>query len=151
VRLRRAESGDADALAALMAAVDWLREGAGDPPAARWREVIADDDWWVLLAHDGDGLAGVVTVKTAEDLDGAGDISYLVVAPEHWGTGVAAALLAAAVEQMRERGYERGQLRVVVDNHRARRFYERSGWRFTGDEGFNDELGLDLADYRLTL
>jgi RimJ/RimL family protein N-acetyltransferase len=152
VRLRPAESGDADALAALMAAVDWLRDGAGDPPAARWREVIADDDWWVLVAHDdGGGLAGVVTVKPAEDLDGAGHISYLVVAPEHWGTGVAATLLAAAVDQMRDRGYERGQLRVVVDNHRARRFYERSGWRFTGHEAFHDELGLMLADYRLTL
>jgi ribosomal protein S18 acetylase RimI-like enzyme len=64
---------------------------------------------------------------------------------------VGAALLSAAVDQMRDRGYERGQLRVVVDNHRARRFYERRGWRFTGDEGFNEELGLVLADYRLTL
>jgi RimJ/RimL family protein N-acetyltransferase len=151
VKLRPAESGDADALAALMAEVDWLLDGDPDPPATRWREVIADEDWWVVVADDGDGVAGVVTVTKAHDLERAGHISYLVVAPDHWGAGVATALLDAAAGEMRDRGYERGQLRVVVDNDRARRFYERSGWRFTGAEAFNDEIGLMLADYRLEL
>jgi ribosomal protein S18 acetylase RimI-like enzyme len=39
------------------------------------------------------------------------------------------ALHDAALEQLRADGYERCHLWVLEDNPRARRFYERMGWR----------------------
>jgi RimJ/RimL family protein N-acetyltransferase len=49
------------------------------------------------------------------------------VLPEWWGTGVAEELHAAAVEA----GVRR--LWCLEDNHRARRFYEKHGWRENGE------------------
>ena len=49
------------------------------------------------------------------------------------GTGVARLLLAAAERAVRRAGHRTACLGVVVGNARARRFYEREGWRDAGD------------------
>lgn len=67
--------------------------------------------------------------------------------PDWWGRGVAAALHDAAIGEMHARGYESGRLFTPVGQARARRFYERRGWR-VGEEAFNDESGLALMEYR---
>jgi RimJ/RimL family protein N-acetyltransferase len=56
----------------------------------------------------------------------------LYVIPERWGTGLAGELHDRAVEVVRELGSERCHLWVLEDNARARRFYERRGWREDG-------------------
>lgn len=48
------------------------------------------------------------------------------------GSGIAGLLLAEVERQIAERGHGRAWLAVAAGNARARRFYERSGWR---DEG----------------
>lgn len=48
------------------------------------------------------------------------------------GSGVASLLLAEAERQVAEKGHRRAWLAVAPGNTRARRFYERCGWR---DEG----------------
>jgi GNAT superfamily N-acetyltransferase len=54
------------------------------------------------------------------------------VMPERWGTGVADALHEAVLQALRERGDPICRLWVMEENHRARRFYERQGWRLDG-------------------
>ena len=66
-------------------------------------------------------LAGFVTVRKDE-------VEQLYVAAEARGTGTADALLGHA-EDVIARGFDTAWLSVVVGNARARRFYERSGWR----------------------
>ncbi len=51
--------------------------------------------------------------------------------PRRRGTGAAAALLRHG-EQVIARRHPRAWLAVVPGNTRARRFYERNGWRDTG-------------------
>ncbi|MGN6798019.1 MAG: GNAT family N-acetyltransferase [Gaiellaceae bacterium] len=53
------------------------------------------------------------------------------VRPEWWGTGVADELHAAAVDAMPDCPELR--LWVLEENHRARRFYEKHGWRPNGE------------------
>jgi GNAT superfamily N-acetyltransferase len=92
---------------------------------ARWVEASADEAHRTLIAMSGAEPVGAVLVR-AEWLDG------LYVVPERWGSGLAGELHDRALEVVRDLGSERCHLWVLEDNPRARRFYERRGWRENG-------------------
>ena len=60
---------------------------------------------------------------------------FYVLRPWH-GIGVATALMAWVLGEARARGAEDLYLSVFVDNHRARRFYERYGFEYVGKYHF---------------
>lgn len=60
------------------------------------------------------------------------ELDQLFVSPEARGSGVAAALIADAEARLAARGIETAWLVCAIGNHRAARFYEKSGWRLTG-------------------
>ncbi len=85
----------------------------------RWREFAGS----VLLAEDGGqavGLAGY---------DGCW-LHGLYVVPERWGGEVASVLHDAVVAALSD--CPELHLWVLTENRRARRFYERRGWRADG-------------------
>jgi GNAT superfamily N-acetyltransferase len=86
----------------------------------RWREVRG-----TVLVCERDGQAVGVAVIEQCWLHG------FYVLPEHWGTGVARELHAAAVDEQLD--CAELKLWVLEDNRRARRFYEREGWRANGE------------------
>ena len=92
-----------------------------DAIRARWRELHRLDTgrgaWWATGRDGG--------VRSACWLHG------LYVVPEEWGSGVAVALHDAAVAAMPDCPELR--LWTLEANHRARRFYERRGWRLNGE------------------
>ena len=55
----------------------------------------------------------------------------LYVVPEAWGTGVAVALHDAALAALPD--CAEVKLWVLEENRRARRFYEKHGWRRNGE------------------
>ena len=82
--------------------------------------------------------AGDTTVAT---VDGAvagfvmvvGDeVEQVYVDAAHRGSGVAPALLTEAERQVRANGHAQAWLAVAGGNTRARRFYERQGWKDDG-------------------
>ena len=75
----------------------------------------------------------------------------LFVRREHWGTGVATTLLAAAIAAARERGYEQMRLFTPAQQRRARRFYEREGWAVAGEEYHDPGPDLVIVEYRRAL
>lgn len=77
------------------------------------------------VAVVGGDVAGFVMV--VED-----EVEQLFVAREHRGTGVATVLLAEGERQVTAAGHAEPWLAVVEGNARARRFYERCGWRDAG-------------------
>ena len=90
----------------------------------RWRrELVATAT--VLVAETASELVGFVTVDTS-----SGYLDQIVVAPQAWGRGVAAELLAQA-RRLSPRGIT---LHVNTDNLRAIRFYEKHGFRRTGED-----------------
>jgi diamine N-acetyltransferase len=92
---------------------------------AHWSAAAGDPAKRTLIAMNDDEPVGAACVY-AEWLEG------LYVTPEHWGTGLAGELHDWALELVRELGSELCHLWVLEDNARARRFYERRGWRENG-------------------
>lgn len=64
----------------------------------------------------------------------AGDELYqLYVSAEARGKGVAAALIADAEKRFTMLGISTAWLACAIGNHRAARFYEKSGWHLAGN------------------
>jgi putative acetyltransferase len=96
--------------------VDWWRE--------RWRQELIPQAHIVIAESDGE-LAGYVTVDPKTRY-----LDQIVVAPERWGSGIAAALLAEA-KRHSPSGLD---LLVNKDNARAIRFYRKWGFVHDGDD-----------------
>lgn len=77
------------------------------------------------VAVVGDVVVGFVMV--VDD-----DVEQVYVATDHRGTGIAGVLLTEAERLVGASGHQDAWLAVVAGNARARRFYERSGWRDAG-------------------
>ncbi|RAF51334.1 N-acetyltransferase, partial [Burkholderia multivorans] len=60
-----------------------------------------------------------------------GQLAHINLAPEAFGTGVAAVLFTALEDELRHDGYARAYLMVAEGNDRAMRFYEKQGWART--------------------
>jgi GNAT superfamily N-acetyltransferase len=67
-------------------------------------------------------------------LAGHGWLQRLFVRKAAWGTGVAGELHDAALDTLRSHGAESASLWCLAENARARRFYEKRGWRLNGNE-----------------
>lgn len=140
MRIRRAESTDREWIAAL---IPRLHE-FGPPPhraieamnasegAATLAAIDGGDERIVLVAEDATGgRLGFVHLETATDFftrERHGHVSTIVVAPEAERRGVGRALLAAAEDWCRGRGYRLLSLNVFERNEAARRLYERAGF-----------------------
>jgi GNAT superfamily N-acetyltransferase len=92
----------------------------------RWTQALEDPAASVLVAERAEEPVGVALVRPAW-LEG------LYVHPEWWGQGVAAELHDRALEIVRDLGSAQIHLWVLEENARARRFYERRGWRENGE------------------
>ncbi len=84
----------------------------------------------ILVAKDGERVVGFAGYgETAPD---TGEIFALYVLKEYWGTGVAQLLMQAALEKLAS--FPKIVLWMVKGNARAFRFYEKCGFRPTGEE-----------------
>jgi putative acetyltransferase len=128
-RLRPYRSEDEDAAIAL-----WLKTWQQAYPAI---DFAARVKWWrkrwrgelvpnaaIMVAEQADTLIGFVTI------DPSGYLDQLVVAPDHWGSELATALLNEA----KRLSPDRITLLVNTDNIRAIRFYERNGFAHAGED-----------------
>lgn len=78
-----------------------------------------------LAERDGDAVGFVVT----EPHGPTGEVVYLGVDPQAWGSGVGATLVAAAADQAAATGASGLELWVYEDNERAVALYRRTGWQ----------------------
>jgi GNAT superfamily N-acetyltransferase len=132
VRLRAAEDADAGAVGRIWAA-GWLDGHSGLVPEAlvavrtpeSFLERAADRVGDTTVALAGDDVAGFFMIEGDE-------VEQVYVDAAHRGTGVAAALLAGAERAVAGAGHDVAWLAVVAGNARARRFYEKCGWRDAG-------------------
>ncbi len=88
-----------------------------------------------LLLLDGDRIAGTSAFGPSRfgQWPDWGEIISLYLLPAYMGQGCGAALLRAAIRQLRQMGYEKVFLWVLEENRRARRFYEGQGFVFGGE------------------
>ena len=158
MNLRPAEAADVGAL------LDISREGfesyrsfapeGWEPPVFTEEDVVSIDDvaTWILAEEDGEPVGHVLLIpasRSREPVDdpALGHLMMLFVRHSHWGTPAARTLHAAMLDAAHERGFAELRLFTPVEQRRARRFYEREGWRAV-DEMAAPHLGFDVVQYR---
>ena len=135
--LRRARADEAEALLRVQreASLAGLRHiyppdrypFPDDAIRARWREALESEQTSVVVAERDGKILGLAA-WTDGWLDG------LYVVPKAWGNGVAARLHDEALRGIAATGKPGARLWVLEENARARRFYERRGWRPDGSD-----------------
>jgi GNAT superfamily N-acetyltransferase len=148
VIVRAATPADAEE----MARVHWLSSntayGRDDPferRLASTREAFELDGVRHFLAEDDGSVIGLAVISTDE-------LYALYVHPDWWGSG-AGQLLIDRIHAALDETCDEAQLTVLVDNPRARRFYERNGWelRELVTEPHFGGIPTDVAKYRKRL
>ena len=101
----------------------------------QWKEVFTDDKWSshdVFIVEQDGVVEGFAWVGPSDDDDVDRTTTFNVFAlyldPTSTGRGLGTALLDHVLDGARSKGYERATLYVLVENERARRFYEQRGW-----------------------
>ena len=107
---------------------------------ANWRAGLSDPDFVVRLG-EADGRAAAYAKLGPPSLPFEVKSptielrQFYVLKPWH-GSGVAREMMAWVLDEARRRGAEEIYLSVFIDNHRARRFYERYGFEAVGRYDF---------------
>ncbi|MFE0578558.1 GNAT family N-acetyltransferase [Streptomyces sp. NPDC058874] len=165
VRIREMDEGDIEAVSAVRVR-GWQAAYAGIVPQAHLDAMTVEDDadqrrqWFgrpgrrsrdLVAVGDRGPVGWVCFGPSRSEVSGVtgpvGEVHALYVAPDLIGTGVGRTLLRAAHAAMREQGFESSALWVLQDNHRARRFYARAGYRADGaaqDDVYGDVTLCEL-------
>ncbi len=107
---------------------------------------------WALLAGVAGEPAGHVAMfPSAERPTDTVYLWQLFVRPPWWGMGLAADLHERFVAEAVDRGYANARLATPAPHARARRFYERRGWRSAGPPHELWDFGIPLIEYRRSL
>jgi GNAT superfamily N-acetyltransferase len=166
VRVRPAVASDAAAAMELLhasfagysafAAPGWAPPEPEPNEVEMMAEAFGVPEVWYVLAEDGDGLAGQCGFvqahterwRTGDPIEGLAHFWQLFVRPDWWGRGLGAHLHDLALAEIPARGFTRARLWTPEGQSRARRFYERRGWRL-GDERMDasNPLGLPIVQY----
>lgn len=96
-----------------------------------------------LVAEDDLGVFSFVAWDTT-----TGEILRLYTHPRRTGSGAGRALLDRALDAVRAAGYAQAWLNTEARNERARRFYERHGWREDGPARVREWHGARLVEPR---
>jgi ElaA protein len=92
----------------------------------------AEPGAWLLWASNADAVAG--TLRLLVDPDGRARIGRVATAVDHRGSGVAAKLITAAIDQA-------GDREIVLDaQSHLQLWYERFGFVQTGEEYLDDGI-----------
>ena len=151
IALRTAGAGDSAALAKLgrdtftetfghLYSAENLAVFLANHSEEKWRGELADPAYAVRLAEqDGRAVAYAKLGPPTLPFEVKGpciELRQIYVLKAWHGIGVAADLMAWILGEARARGAEELYLSVFVDNHRARRFYERYGFEYVGTYHF---------------
>jgi GNAT superfamily N-acetyltransferase len=135
--IRRARLTDAVPIAAVHAASARLAyasifpSDAAKPSAASltpgWASTLADAE--VFVATESAVISAVVALVQDDMVPAGWRLTRLYVHPNTWGRGIGRSLHDVVLDHAGDRGLKAMNLWVLEANSRARRMYERWGWR----------------------
>ena len=116
-----------------------------------WTGVMRADPAANLIAAEDGRIVGAAYITHARDEErtGYGELVSLYLLPQVTGKGYGRQLMLAVLERCRQEGMTAVCLWVLTQNHHARTFYERMGFRPSGrnrTEAIGGEL-LPLTEY----
>ena len=147
-RIRLAEDYDASGIVACLAAAFEPYRVAYTPGA--WADTVLDSELLrrrmsamrVLVSEQQRNIIGTIALAAHTP---TGHLRGMAVLPVCQGSGIAAALLLAAEEQLRHFGCTRVTLDTTEPLQRAIHFYTRHGYAATGR--ISDFFGMRLHEY----
>ena len=107
-----------------------------------------------FVVENQDGVVvgfAVVGPRGNEDEAVDGELFVIGVDPDSWGTGAGPALHEAALVALRDDGFERAVLWVLLENGRARHFYSSRGWTTNGEERTESVLGVEVPEVQYSM
>jgi len=136
--------------------LDELSDELAGQSQRRRRHIAAPDEPRVfnLVAEQEGAVVGWLAAGPSRDEDAherQGEIWAIYVHPESWRTSAGGALMAAAIKRLTDDGYSEASLWVFEANSRARRFYERFGWRTDGASELFERGGGQAIEIRYRL
>lgn len=122
-------------------------------PQGCWASRVDQNGIWSLVLIEDDTMIGTSSCCRSRwaEFEGWGEIISIYLLPQYMGKGYGGHLLNAAVEELKKQGYRDIFLWVLEENIRARRFYEKHGFGFSGYSKKDNMGGKELAEmqYRL--
>ena len=97
---------------------------------------------WVARSDEG-AIVGFADAGPSRDTDSelsCAELYTLHVAPGLRGTGAGSALLSSVIDGLRRGGFLKVTAWVLESNEKARRFYEKRGWRWDG-QTLSEQIG----------
>jgi len=153
-RVRQAVPGDQSALRAVrLRALSDTPDAFGSTYAREVARTPADWERWLapgatFLLEDSAGPKGLVAGLRDEADRTLVHLVSMWVDPELRGTGAAGELVHALLSWARSVAADEVRLLVIESNGRARRFYERLGFRLTGRETVRERDGAVELEMR---
>jgi 2-amino-4-hydroxy-6-hydroxymethyldihydropteridine diphosphokinase len=119
---------------------------------AMWREALRRPGGRTFLALEGEHAVGMLNVGPARGDSGVGEVRTIYVLEGWWGSGAGQALIGLAHTELAA-AYDEATLTVLAANARARRFYQRNGWRLEAivTEPHFGGIPTEVARYRRSL
>lgn len=149
ITVRRATERDASAISACLTDAfepyrsQYTQDGFSDTVLTDEAAVRRLEQMTVLVAEEDGAIVGTIGYQSGADNEG--HLRGLAVLHSAQGKGVAAELLKAAEQGLRECGCTRVTLDTTRPLTRAKTFYERRGYRPTGI--ITDFFGMELVEY----
>lgn len=103
-------------------------------PAGKWADRIGEDGVYSLVAAEGGFPVGTASFSRSrwQEYSDYGEIISIYFWPEYMGKGYGKYLLLKCVEELKGFGFSDILLWVLEENHRARKFYEKNGFGYSG-------------------
>ena len=121
-------------------------------PEGRWANRITREGMNNLVMTENGVIIGTAGFCRSrwEKFGGFGEIVSIYLLPEYIGRGYGSLLFRRCIEELRSLGFKDLLLWVLEDNARARRFYEREGFRPAGEYLEDNIGGAELREVMYT-
>ncbi len=116
----------------------------------QWCNAIDNPNRHTLVMLDGDRLIGISSYcKSRFDAyKDWGEIISIYLLPEYMGKGLGKILIEKAIDELKAMGFKTIFLWVLEENHRARHFYEKCGFKNNGNYMDNTIGGKQLREFQ---
>lgn len=113
-----------------------------------WTPFLENSPFQNFILQDNGVYVATSAIGSAREgkYSGYGEIVAIYVLPEYFGKGYGKNLFIEMTEKLKSAGFDKIYLWVLEENLKARRFYEKMGFRANGDRKVGKVGGKELTE-----